>query len=187
MHSEDSPAASGGQATYDLLRSQLLRAGRAPSIGALLALSPDEPLAEFEPDESQKLGQVRGIGWTLVPRKITKAGRKLAERFPGLQLSYRKRERMKYGSLPSDGAPSSEYVRARISHAKALWSRDVSTKQTRLQFVDWLRDHIDGKRGLRRFGPMVKGGPRRCNFWPSCGLPRHPATKLRRWADDNRI
>ena len=55
MHSEDSPAASGGQATYDLL-AEMLRAGRAPSIGALLALSPDEPLAEFEPDESQEAG-----------------------------------------------------------------------------------------------------------------------------------
>ena len=95
---------------------------------------------------------------------------------------------MKYGSLPSDGAPLSEYVRARISHAKALWSRDVSTKQTRLQFVDWLRDHIDGKTWIAPLWPYGEGWSEALQLLRlSCGLPRHPATKLRRWADDDRI
>jgi hypothetical protein len=125
--------------------AKMLSQGRAASLDKLLALCPDEPLAELEPGESTKMGQVRGIGWTGVPRPLSKADRALAERYPGLQLSHRKLEHMKYGNPPQDGAPLSEYVRARISHAKALWSRDLSARWTKLHFRDWLRLHVNGE------------------------------------------
>jgi hypothetical protein len=51
---------------------------------------------------------------------------------------------MKYGRMPMPGAPLREFVRVRISHAKALWSRDVQSKDTTLQFREWLRLHVSG-------------------------------------------
>jgi hypothetical protein len=158
---------------------QMLHQGRAPSLDWLLALSPDEPLAELEPDESGKMKRVRGVGWTVVPRTLRKSDWALAEKFPGLQLSYRKLEHMKYGNTPPDGAPLSEFVRARISHAKALWSRDVSAGWTRLQFRDWLPLHIGGKFWMPPLWADWSGG------WAealqvlriACGLPRFAPTE----------
>jgi hypothetical protein len=155
--------------------AEMLSRGEAPSFDELLALSPDEPLAELEPGESMKMGQVRGVGWVPVPRTLTKASRALAEKYPGLQVSYRKREHMKYGNTPKDGAALSEYVRARISHAKALWSRDIESRKTRVQFRDWLPLHIDGKTWMEPLWADWSGWSEALQVLRiACGLPRPP-------------
>jgi hypothetical protein len=165
----------------DDLVLQMLRQGRSPRLDRLLALSPDEPLAELDPDESGKMKRVRGVGWTVVPRTLRKSDWTLAEKYPGLQLSYSKLEQMKYGDTPPDGAPLSEFVRARISHAKALWSRDVLAKHTKLQFRDWLRLHIDGQTWIDPLWPDWPGWSEALQVLRiAYGLPRFAPTKTRR-------
>jgi hypothetical protein len=166
------------QGTDPLL--QMLHEGRAPSLDWLFALSPNEPLAELDPEESEKMKPVRGVGWTVVPRTLRKSDWALAEKFPGLQLSYRKLEHMKYGDTPPDGAPLSDFVRARISHAKALWSRDVLAKHTKLQFRGWLRLHIDGQIWIDPLWPDWPGWSEALQVLRiAYGLPRFAPTKTR--------
>jgi hypothetical protein len=106
------------------------------SLDALLRLCPDEPLdLHLQASDATPSEYAR---WC-------KSANALRAKFPGYQQSHWKREEMKYGNLPCDGAPLKEYVRARISHAKALWSRDVGGKETRLQFREWLPLNLDGK------------------------------------------
>jgi hypothetical protein len=157
--------------------AEMLSRGEAPSLDELLALCPDEPLAEPEPGESMKMAQVRSVGWVPVPRTLPKASRGLAEKYPGLQVSYRKREHMKYGNTPKDGAALSEYVRARISHAKALWCRDIETRMTREQFRDWLKLHVNGETWIPPLWPEMFGWSEALQVLRiACGFPRFDPT-----------
>ncbi len=150
--------------------AEMLERNCAPKLEILLALSPDEPLAEIEFD------------WSATPREREKIQREvdaLAARFLGFQADYCKRESMKYGALPRDDAPLAEYVRARVGHAKALWSRAVEAGWTRLQFSAWLALHIDWQTEIP---PLWPDQPR----WREAlellrlahGMPRLPPTTL---------
>ena len=152
--------ASGGQKpqTADHLAEKLSR-GEASSLDALLALCPDEPLADLDELDRQ---------W-MTPREHAKWWTRAAElrvQYPGFQEAYWYLEYMKYGRsrgklpdrpLPNTGAPLADFVHARVSHGKALWSRDVSAGWTRLQFRDWLKLHIDGKIWIPPLWPEMCG------------------------------
>lgn len=170
---------------YDFL-AEMARAGRAPTFELLLRFCPDEPLG---PPEGRIMVRRAGVGWTCGERTCwQKPELRLRERYPGYQPGYRTRERMKYGNLPPYDAPLREFARARISHAKAVWSRDIANKKTRLQFIDWLPLHVDFQTLVAPVwpdgGPGPTGGPD--DKWSlslqllrlACGLPRfRPTTR----------
>jgi hypothetical protein len=84
---------------------------------------------------------------------------------------------MKYGNPPTDDAPLRDFVRARISHAKALWSRDVEGNWTSLQFSDWLRLHVDGKTWMPPLWPDLPGWSAALQVLRvACDLPRFAPT-----------
>lgn len=111
----------------DLLAGMRAR-GDVPTLDALLALCPDEPLADVDDIDRRDMGDrghAKWLSWAA----------ELRLQYPGFQAEHWCLERMKYGSLPdrplpNTGAPLKEFVRARISHAKALWSRDVAAGWT---------------------------------------------------------
>lgn len=168
--------------TVDQL-AKMLRQSKGPPIEELLNSCPDQPLG---PPEGRIMVQKRGVGWIEGKRqKHRKSTLALRKRYPGYQSGYKVREEMKYGNMPNEGDPLREYVRARISHAKALWSRDLDTRETRLQFVDWLRDHVNGKTWIAPLWPFEPG------FYEALqiirlayGLSRYPPPHvIRRWKD----
>jgi hypothetical protein len=142
----------------DLLAAMLAR-GDAPTLDALLALCPDEPLADVDENDRQ----------FMTPREHAEWRREAAElrlQYPGFQDAYWYLEYMKYGwsrgplpdrPLPNTGAPLKEFARARISHAKALWSRDIAAGWTQLQFRDWLRLHVNGETWIPPLWPDTPG------------------------------
>jgi hypothetical protein len=139
--------------------AKMLSRGEAPSLDVLLTLCPDEPLADVDEIDRQMMTTREHAKWW------TRAA-ELRMQYPGLQDAYWYLEYMKYGRsrgplpdrpLPDTGAPLAEFVRARISHAKALWSRDISARWTRLQFRAWLRLHIDGKTWIPPLWPDWSG------------------------------
>ena len=130
----------------DLLAAMLAR-GDAPSLDTLLALCPDEPLVDLDNHDLRFMTPVEYAEWQA-------GAAELRGQYPGFQTAYWYLEYMKYGwsrgplpdrPLPDAGAPLKEFVRARTSHAKALWSRDVEAGNTQLQFRDWLRLYINGE------------------------------------------
>ena len=135
MHVTANPPPSHGKVRYvvDRLADQLRR-NSAPPLDDLLVLSPDEPLAD-------DCGRIRQYMTTGEHADWWKMASALRAKYSGFQVSPPKREEMKYGNPPTDDAPLRDFVRARISHAKALWSRDVEGNWTSLQFSDWLRLH----------------------------------------------
>ena len=153
----------------DLLGT-MLRCGRAPALDVLLALSRDEALADM--DE---------LTLHVTPREHARWWEKacaLRAKYPGFQAEHWCRERMKYGNLPDANAPLSEYVRARISHAKALWSRDVANKATRLQFREWLRLHVEGETWIAPLWPDPFGWREALQILRiAYGLPRFAPAK----------
>jgi hypothetical protein len=105
--------------------AEMLSRGEAPTLDTLLALCPDEPLADLDERDLK----------SMTPREHAKWWKRVAElrmQYPGFQAAHWYLERMKYGALPNPGAPLSEFVRARDSHAKAGWSRDISCGGTQL-------------------------------------------------------
>lgn len=163
----------------------MLAQGRAPKTEALLALSPNEPLADIE------------FSSLVTPRERAKIQREadaLAARFPGYQADYRKRENMKYGVKPPSGAPLTEYVRARISHSKAIWSRAIGAGWTRLQFSDWLALEIDWQTETPPLWPDSPGWSEALELLRlAYGMQRQPPTTLKpsplaapKWAFDPR-
>jgi hypothetical protein len=107
----------------------------------------------------------------------------LRMRYPGYQEAYWYREHMKYGHcfgrgplpdrpLPRAGAPLNDFVQARISHAKAGWSRDVSAGSTLLQFREWLKLHVNGETWLPPLWPDGSGWSEALQLLRiACGLP----------------
>jgi hypothetical protein len=119
----------------DFLAAMLSR-GEAPPLDMLLA--PDEPLADLDDNDRKWMtGQEHAKWW--------RRAAELRLQYPGFQAAHWYLEHMKFGNLPKPGAPLSEFVRARDSHAKGLWSRDISAGWAQLQFRDWLRSHINGE------------------------------------------
>jgi hypothetical protein len=142
----------------DLLAAMLAR-GDAPTLDALLDLCPDEPLADVDEIDREGMTARRHAEWWSWATD-------LRIQYPGFEDAYWYLEYMKYGRsrgplpdrpLPYAGAPLSEFVGARISHAKALWSRDVSCRWTQLQFRDWLRLHCDGETWIPPLWPDQPG------------------------------
>jgi hypothetical protein len=156
-------------------------------LAKLLALCPAEPLVA---PKIQCLPEERE---TILP-KMMREIYDLAARFPGYQADYRKREEMKYGMLPRDGAPLKEYVRAGLSHAWAIWSRAVENGWTRLQFRDWLALHIDWQTDIPPLWPDQPGWREALELLRlAYGLPGTPPTTLNpsplaapKWAFDPR-
>ena len=142
----------------DLLAAMLLR-GEAPTVEMLLALCHHEPLADLDD---------LALRWMTAKGHAKWWARAVATRlqYPGFQAAHWFLEYMKYGRgrgpvpdrpLPDTGAPLSGFVQARISHAKAGWSRDVSAGWTQLQFRDWFRRHISGETWLPPLWPDQPG------------------------------
>ena len=155
MSSKSNPPA---KAVADNLAEMLLR-GQRPTLDMLLAL--DEPLADLDDHDLRRMTPREHANWW---KKATE----LSAQYPGFQSAYWKLEHMKYGhcfgrgplpdrQLPNTGAPLSEFVRARDSHAKALWSGDISAGWTQLQFREWLRLHVDGKTWIPPLWPDHPG------------------------------
>ena len=150
--------------------------GQALTLDMLLA--PDEPLADLDD---------RDLKW-MTRREHAEWWRHAAElrlQYPGFQSAYWKLEHMKYGHcfgrgplpnrpLPDTArsSPLSEFVRARDSHAKALWSRDVSAGWTQSQFRDWLRLHINGETWIPPVWPNHAGWSEALQVLRiACGFP----------------
>jgi hypothetical protein len=142
----------------DLLAAMLAR-GDAPTLDALLALCPDEPLADVDDIDRRDMGNKGYAKWWSWAAE-------LRLQYPGFQSAYWYLEHMKYGRscgplpdrpLPDAGAPLKEFLRARISHAKALWSRDIAAGWTQSQFRDWLRLHINGETWIPPLWPDTPG------------------------------
>ena len=72
------------------------------------------------------------------------------------------------------GAPLTEFARARISHMKALWSRDISAGwAAQLQFRDWLRSHVNGETWIPPVWRNQPGWSEALQLLRvACGLPR---------------
>jgi hypothetical protein len=150
MSSNSNPPANARPFPPDALNlGAMLSQGKAPSLDAVLALCPDEPLADVDEIDRQRMTAKEHAKWWSWAAD-------LRMQYPGFQAAYWYLEYMKYGHsrtgapLPDrlvrwTEAPLSEFVRAQISHAKALWSRDVFAGWTQLQFREWLRLHVDGK------------------------------------------
>lgn len=163
----------------DFLTETLSR-GEAPSIDWLLALCKDEPLADVDEISRGRMTAKEHASWW-------RRAADLRLRFPGFQAAYWYLEYMKYRrscgplpdhQLPDAGAPLIEFIRARISHAKALWSRDVWNGWTQLQFRDWLRLHIDGRTWIPPLWPDAPGWSEALQVLRiACGLPRHAPTQ----------
>jgi hypothetical protein len=147
-------------AVGDTFVATLLR-GRAATLDTLLALCPGEPLVDL-PDCTLEWMTARAHG------KWWKRAAELRLQYPGFQAVYWKLEHMKFGHcfvgcplphrpLPAPGSPLVEFVRARISHAKALWSRDISAGWTELQFREWLRLHVNGETWMPPLQPDAPG------------------------------
>lgn len=182
MSSNRNIPSNGGQKprTADHLAAMLSR-GKAPSLEALLASCPDEPLADV--DEIDRREMTAGEHAKLRSRAAS-----LRMQYPGFQFAYWKLEHMKYGHcfgrgplpdrpLPCAGAALSEFVRAQTSHTKAMWSGDVWTGRTQSQFRDWLRLHIDGKTWLPPLWPNLPGWSEALQVLRiACGLPRFDPT-----------
>jgi hypothetical protein len=153
----------------DILAEMLPR-GEAPTLDAL-DLCPDEPLAVIEePGGTRTTRNNNGAFW--------KKAYPLRAKYPGFQADHWVLEEMKYGNTPDAGAPSSEFVRARISHAKALWSRDISAGWTQFQFRDWLRLHIDGETWIPPLWPEGLGWSEALQVLRiAFGLPRFAPTE----------
>jgi hypothetical protein len=137
--------------------------GQHPTLDALLALCPHEPLADVDEIDRERMTAKEHAKWW-------SCAAELRTQFPGFQSAYWKLEHMKYGHcfgrgplpnrpLPDSArsSPLSEFVRARISHAKALWSRDILARWTQLQFRDWLRLHINGETWIPPLWPDHPG------------------------------
>ena len=169
MTTNNNPPARG-----DHLAAMLSR-GEAPSLDALLDLCPDEPLADVDEIDREGMTAGRHAEWWNRPLPTS------ATQCPGFQDAYWYLEHMKYGRsrgplpdrpLPYAGASLSEFVGARISHAKALWSRDVSCRWTQLQFRDWLRLHCDGETWIPPLWPDGRGWSGALQVLRiACGLP----------------
>jgi hypothetical protein len=147
----------------DLLAAMLAR-GDAPTLDALLDLCPDEPLADVDEIDREGMTAGRHAEWWSWATD-------LRIQYPGFQDAYWYLEYMKYGRsrgplpdrpLPYAGAPLSEFVGARISHAKALWSRDVSCRWTSCSFATGCGCTATGRLGYRRSGLTGAVGLRRC-------------------------
>jgi hypothetical protein len=171
MHVTANPPPSHGKVRYvvDRLADQLRR-NSAPPLDDLLVLSPDEPLAD-------DCGRIRQYMTTGEHADWWKMASALRAKYSGFQVSPPKREEMKYGNPPTDDAPLRDFVRARISHAKALWSRDVEGNWTSLQFSDWLRLHVDGKTWMPPLWPDLPGWSAALQVLRvACDLPRFAPT-----------
>lgn len=164
----------------DFFAEMLLR-GQRCTIDELLALCPDEPLADLDD---------RDLKW-MTAREHAKWWKRVAnlgERYPGFQSAYWKLEHMKYGHcfgrgplpdrpLPDASAPLVEFVRARISHAKALWSRDISARWTELPFREWLMLHINGETWISPVWPDKPGWSAALQILRvACGFPAFDPT-----------
>jgi hypothetical protein len=177
MPTKNNPPAISGQGENVIdFYAHMLREGRAPPLDDLLALAPPEPLGPPEDGAAQ---------W---PARVLRT----RAQFPGYQPGYWYREALKYGdarsplakaehAMPAAGAPLSEFVKKRLQHARALWSAEVGARKTLKQFVDWLRDHVDGKTLVAPLWPDNPGWAEALQILRlSFGLPRFPATKPRR-------
>lgn len=163
--------------------AEMLPRGEAPTLDALLALSPDEPLLAVEyykdtlPDRDGLIKTTRGT-YLIVPCEWPKRQLELRKRYPGLQLDYCFREARKYNS-PYD-EPLSGWVRELLTTAKMHWSREVAAHAngargincTNLQFRDWLPGYMDKDGGWPGFGESARQIVR-----IACGLPRFAPTK----------
>jgi hypothetical protein len=169
-HSTNLPAGRGqAPCIVDFLAEQLRR-NFAPNLDTLLALSPDEPPADVDGLTRQLMTPAEQTRWWDTVGMLSAKHR-------GYQASPRKREEMKYGNRPADDAPLSDFVRARISHAKALWSRDVECGWTDLQFPDWLRRHVNGKIWITPLWPDDPGWSQALQLLRlACGSPRFAPT-----------
>ncbi len=159
--------------------AEMLSRGEAPSLDVLLALCPDERLVDLDDLD---------LRWK-TPREHETWWQRAADlhmQYPGFQFASWKIEHMKYrksrgplpdGRLPYAGAPLSEFVGARISHAKALWSGDISVGWTQLQFPEWLQLHIDGKTWIPPLWPNSPGWSEALQVLRiACGLARFDQT-----------
>lgn len=157
----------------DLLAAMLAR-GDAPTLDAILALCPNEPLVDLDDHDLR----------CMTPKEYAEWRARAAElhlRYPGFQAAYWYLEYMKYGwsrgplpnrPHPYAGAPLKELVRARISHARALWSRDIEAGWTQLQFRDWLRLHVNGETWIPPLWPDQPGWSEALQVLRiACGLP----------------
>jgi hypothetical protein len=162
----------------DLLAAMLAR-GEAPTPDTLLALCPDEPLVDLDDHDLRFMTPGEYAEWRAWAADLSR-------RYPGFQDAYWYLEYMKYGQsrgplpnrpLPHAGTPLREYVRARISHAKALWSRDIAAGCTQLQFRDWLRLHINGETWIPPVWPDSPGWSEALQILRiAYGLPRFDPT-----------
>ena len=165
--------------TDDLLAAMLARGGAPtldalPPLDAILALCPNEPLADVDENDRQFMTPGEHAEWR-------REAAELRLQYPGFQDAYWYLEYMKYGwsrgplpdrPLPNTGAPLKELVRARISHAKALWSRDISAGWTQSQFRDWLRLHVNGETWIPPLWPDKPGWSEALQVLRiACGLP----------------
>lgn len=150
--------------------AEMLSLGQRCTIDELLELCPDEPLADLED---------RDLKWVTAREhaKWWKRAAELRAQYPGFQAAHWFLEQMKYGNVPDPGAPLGEFVRARLSHAKALWSRDISAGGTRLQFPEWLGLHINGETWILPLWPDSPGWSEALQVLRiACGLPRMAPT-----------
>jgi hypothetical protein len=152
----------------------MLRSGKAPTVGELLKLAPDEPLG---PPEGILMVQKRGVGWVEGERKRwPKRVLTLRKKFPGYQPGYHFREDMKYGRQPQcEDAPIAEWVTVMLNHAKAKWSGEIDANWTRLQFKDWLPYYLDNETLCWCGWPGLDGATQILRI--ACGLPRFAPTR----------
>lgn len=131
----------------------MLSKGRAPTLASLLALAPPQPLGVTKDDVwhlGNEFDERSRQSWYASALKMCK-------RYEGYQPAHFFRERMKYSGLPREDAPLADFVRARINHARALWSAEIGAKRTRRQFADWLPTHLDFRSIVSPLWP--DGGP----------------------------
>jgi hypothetical protein len=163
----------GGQAQLVDFLEVMRRNDKAPKLDELLKLAPDEPIG---PCERIILVQKPGVGWVEGKAKQwPKSVSDLRAKFPGYQPGYWFRENMKYGDVPADDAPLSEWVAKMIDHAKAKWSGEIDGRKTRLQFKEWLPYYLDNDRLCWTGHPKLRRARELLRI--ACGMPRFAPTR----------